>query len=502
MKRILSVFLLTVFLAPSSAIAQVCDALNSLQWILGEWVAQDEKHFTYETWTSVSAQTYEGEGTVTLKATGEVRSRESLRLVAMSGEIFMIPKAEHNTLPIAFRLTSCLDDTALFENKAHDFPRQLKYQRVGEDSLHVYVSDGDSRGFAIRFRRVVDSMIYDEVGPPEECKSLWAQDVASEFVNELVRATSSRLQVWGGYDLGDGVYVLNAGESEEGNACLGIWRSGKAMAYSALSDKPTLNTALYGIYYTSNDTAEASPWAATQPASVSNWLKQIGIERAVILPVEVEDFPIKMSALVKTQLAIHEGFHANVQMPQWQDSTANGEWPLWDRQPHRSGIQACYSGNDEIKSAIGAERKSLVNFVEALLDSDTTLACQLGNDFLDKRMARYLALADVSVEQHDGTPGNCADAEAIMELEEGAADYASWSQLYKLGLASRENLLRRYKAEQKDLFYLTGAMQLHALSLMFPDDMEAIIKNIAISKTPRDGAPTSILKEMVDMFCR
>ncbi len=121
--------------------------------MIGDWIANDENRLTYETWKRVSPQTYEGTGTVALKATGEVRSSESIRLVAMLGEIFYIPKTEGNTLPIAFKLTGCLEGIATFENKAHDFPKQLKYQRIGNDSLHVNVSDGGSNGFVVRFGR-------------------------------------------------------------------------------------------------------------------------------------------------------------------------------------------------------------------------------------------------------------------------------------------------------------------------------------------------------------
>ena len=135
----------------SVARGQSCDALNDLQWMLGNWEAQSEKRVTHESWVQVSPQTYEGAGHVVSKATGEISSAESIRLVAMSGEMFYIPKAAHNALPIAFKLTDCSSASVVFENKDHDFPRQLKYERVGSDSLFVYVSDGEKRGFVLRF---------------------------------------------------------------------------------------------------------------------------------------------------------------------------------------------------------------------------------------------------------------------------------------------------------------------------------------------------------------
>jgi hypothetical protein len=110
-------------------------------------------------------------------------------------------------------------------------------------------------------------------------------------------------------------------------------------------------------------------------------------------------------------------------------------------------------------------------------------------------------LADVRVARADGTPGTCAEAEAIMELEEGIADWASWTVLYDLGLASRESLIRRYRAIQDDAFYLTGAMQLHAVQLMQPDSIADVMVRIAASSGPDIGSPTALLTRALASFC-
>ena len=89
-----------------------------------------------------------------------------------------------------------------------------------------------------------------------------------------------------------------------------------------------------------------------------------------------------------------------------------------------------------------------------------------------------------------------------MELEEGTADYASWAQLFDLGQASRNDLLQRYRAQQNDVFYLTGAMQLHALSLIDPDGFLQVTEDIAASRTPQDGAITPILAQQMESYCR
>ena len=152
MKRSIVVFLL-LFGSVPAVFAQSCESLEAFLWMEGEWVAQGKTYTTYESWHQVSPYTMEGEGRVVTKETGEQRSTESIRLLYMAGDIFMLPKAGHNTLPTPFKLGHCVDDRAVFENKAHDFPKQLMYQRVGDDSLYVRVSDGGEKGFTLRFGR-------------------------------------------------------------------------------------------------------------------------------------------------------------------------------------------------------------------------------------------------------------------------------------------------------------------------------------------------------------
>lgn len=107
----------------------------------------------------------------------------------------------------------------------------------------------------------------------------------------------------------------------------------------------------------------------------------------------------------------------------------------------------------------------------------------------------------MKVTRHDGTPGGCPEAEAIMELEEGTADYASWTQLFELGRASREQLLRRYRARQADAFYLTGAMQLHAIRLMDSEGVLDVAARIAASGSPETGSLTVAFEEALGRSC-
>lgn len=144
---------LFVMIAPLSALAEACDSLATLQWVLGSWQAENDRILTRESWSRVSPSTYEGRGEVIRKTSGEKDGVETLRLVEMSGGIYYIAKVDHNDLPTAFRALSCSDEAAVFENPEHDFPKRLAYRRKAVDGLVVEVSDGVSRGFTLEFTR-------------------------------------------------------------------------------------------------------------------------------------------------------------------------------------------------------------------------------------------------------------------------------------------------------------------------------------------------------------
>lgn len=338
-----------------------------------------------------------------------------------------------------------------------------------------------------------------DVPPTEGCREAWSREAARAFVSILEEATASSASVWEGYDLADGTYVLHAGSTTSGAACLGAWRGGKTLDFAELPDAPRLSTPLYGYLLPEGDYEGFGSSLGSQPPSVRDWLSDLGVHRATILPVEVPDFPIRLSPLVKVQLAIHEGFHVEVQSSHWAGGEAR--WPVWDRQPDRPGVVSCYAGSPAMEVAVTPEQDALLEHVQALLDGNVPRACSAGADFLARRAARRNLVAGIAVLRNDGTPGTCEEAEAIMELEEGAADYASWTQLFEAGLATRDRLIERYSARQDDMYYLTGAMQLHAISLMAPDRLLSVIGEIARSGAPGEASLEAIFARTLGTYC-
>lgn len=150
MKPFVSLLCLVCYPLCYSVLAQ-CE-LSSLEPLVGQWQAQTKKSVVSEHWRKVSDQSFEGVGQ-TYDVAGTLKDSEELRLVQMQGTVFYLAKVKHNPLPVAFALISCQHNRFRFENKDHDFPKQLDYQLLSADSLQVDVSDGAGQGFRLNFNR-------------------------------------------------------------------------------------------------------------------------------------------------------------------------------------------------------------------------------------------------------------------------------------------------------------------------------------------------------------
>lgn len=144
-------FLLLCLVLQTPAQANSCATLESLAWLVGQWHSKNSKFNINESWQQISNKTFEGSGYTYSIKNNKMVSAETLRLVAMSGEVFYIAKVASNNLPVAFKLTSCTANTAIFENPQHDFPKKISYQMNKDKSMTVVVSGEKDNAFSIQF---------------------------------------------------------------------------------------------------------------------------------------------------------------------------------------------------------------------------------------------------------------------------------------------------------------------------------------------------------------
>lgn len=149
-----SLLLLLALGAAPAAHAAECGSLDAVRWLLGDWITAGDERFTHETWKEASADTFEGVATTRSRESGEMVYQETMRLVAMSGQVFFVAKVPENEFPVPLSLTSCEGRTAVFENRLHDFPKRIDYRLEDDNGLSVRVSDGGDKGFTLRFKRM------------------------------------------------------------------------------------------------------------------------------------------------------------------------------------------------------------------------------------------------------------------------------------------------------------------------------------------------------------
>lgn len=213
-KAALSVTAAALALSTLPAFAGECRTLESLSWLLGEWVADGAKSTFRESWVARGPQTWEGRGVEAPNADPANSSAEDLRLVEMTDGVFYIAKVSHNLLPVAFRLSECADGRFAFVNTTHDFPKRLDYVRQGEDKLVVRVSDGAGEGFTLNFTRAQD--------PAASAEAVLAAEDARFAA--MVAADPDAMRRWFAVDL---AYVHSTGRVEDREQLIASITSGK-----------------------------------------------------------------------------------------------------------------------------------------------------------------------------------------------------------------------------------------------------------------------------------
>ncbi|MEM6703256.1 MAG: CocE/NonD family hydrolase [Acidobacteriota bacterium] len=341
-----------------------------------------------------------------------------------------------------------------------------------------------------------------EASPPEACRLDWSDDRAVAVLETLRSATSKVGGNWLGHGPGDSYLVLEAGSAEDEEACLGLFLGGVALDYRVFPKPPRYYARLYGYYFADTSTTERGrelDRLGQQPDATANWLREWGVDAAVLLPVNPEGLPFELPPLLLTQLAVHEAFHVDVQMPRWRHDRA-GLWPTGDEQPDRAAVKECYAAQGAAE-IFQEERDALVLAVQEGLGGRIDATCAAIDDFHSARERRYEALGDRVIRRHDGSDGSCVEAEATMELIEGVADWASWAYLHSKGLASTEQLLRRYRAIQAEAFYLTGAMQPQLAAILDGDGGLRATSTLARAEDGSLRTPGAQLRRAVASAC-
>lgn len=151
--RILCSLLFFVLISTSYAQVDPDKALADLQQLVGEWRTETDKKGKYTTkiWLKDSVG-FAGTGMEIKKE--KTIGEESLRIFIREGTLYYSAnvRSQNKEAWIDFAMTEHTENTWMFENPVHDFPRKIRYTLKDENSLIVNVSGRDG-GFDLEFQK-------------------------------------------------------------------------------------------------------------------------------------------------------------------------------------------------------------------------------------------------------------------------------------------------------------------------------------------------------------
>jgi hypothetical protein len=121
-------------------------AFKKLYALEGTWKMTTKRGAVYEEWKKVDKDFLQSKGYM-IKGTDTIVN-ERVALTKARDGIFYTSTVENqnNKQPVAFRMTKAENNTFIFENPEHDFPKRIVYILATPDSLHAYIDDGTDAG--------------------------------------------------------------------------------------------------------------------------------------------------------------------------------------------------------------------------------------------------------------------------------------------------------------------------------------------------------------------
>jgi len=114
--------------------------LEKVNWLIGEWANHSDNGVFTETWTRENDSLLVGVSFFIVGA--DTVFSENITLEQHGSELFYIPviSEQNDGQPVKFKLTSSNEMKFIFENPSHDFPQQISYTKISNDSLVAEIS--------------------------------------------------------------------------------------------------------------------------------------------------------------------------------------------------------------------------------------------------------------------------------------------------------------------------------------------------------------------------
>jgi len=141
MKNVIVIVVCVLFLSCQPSSDKKFEQLEKMNWLVGQWENKMPEGILTETWTKTNDSTFSGTSYFIINKNDTVHS-ETIFLTQLKDELIYSPtvKGQNDDKSVDFILTSNIENSFVFENPKHDYPKKIVYKKVAENGLITTIS--------------------------------------------------------------------------------------------------------------------------------------------------------------------------------------------------------------------------------------------------------------------------------------------------------------------------------------------------------------------------
>lgn len=132
----------TIILCCSAFLLTDSKTFKKLYALEGTWKMLTKRGAICEEWKKIDNNYLQNRGYMVRGADTIINERVALTNTKEGIFYTSTVEDQNNKQPVAFKMTKAEENTFVFENPLHDYPKRIVYRLVTSDSLHAYIDDG------------------------------------------------------------------------------------------------------------------------------------------------------------------------------------------------------------------------------------------------------------------------------------------------------------------------------------------------------------------------
>ena len=140
MKKIILLFSMCSLIGCHNKIEKKFEKLEKVIWLLGNWEQILSNGTVTESWKQVNDSIYRG--TTFFIKNNDTIHKENIVLTQKKETLLYTTTVDgqNNDQPVAFNLTSAVQNTFSFENLNHDYPQKIVYKKISDTHFLITIS--------------------------------------------------------------------------------------------------------------------------------------------------------------------------------------------------------------------------------------------------------------------------------------------------------------------------------------------------------------------------